>query len=252
MGKGFKAFILAGACAVGAWSSSASAAIQITGWSRNPVPPVVYGGYTIANLSAHEDGDAGRFLSTGFDTITSAPVSLYSYCADLLTGYNTYVNFVDSPISALIADAAKQSQLAALLVHGDALIAGAATADDARNISAALSISVWEIIYETGTSGYDVGTGNFIVNGDAAAPAVSLKANDYLTWSTNGTWTAPTSSVRALIPEFSDGLPLSQAQIFVTTSAIPEPSTWAMMLLAFGAVGSMLRRRARRQLLTAA
>jgi hypothetical protein len=44
---------------------------------------------------------------------------------------------------------------------------------------------------------------------------------------------------------------LSNAALFRTggTSAVPEPGTWAMMLLGFGAVGSSLRRRSRQSLL---
>lgn len=46
----------------------------------------------------------------------------------------------------------------------------------------------------------------------------------------------------------SNGQGSSNAQIFATGgSAVPEPATWAMMLLGFGAMGASLRRSRRRQ-----
>jgi hypothetical protein len=35
----------------------------------------------------------------------------------------------------------------------------------------------------------------------------------------------------------------STAAIFVLTAAVPEPATWAMMLLGFGGIGLAMRRR---------
>jgi hypothetical protein len=48
--------------------------------------------------------------------------------------------------------------------------------------------------------------------------------------------------------ESVSGTPSELAEIiddvsFVTVSAVPEPGTWAMMLLGFGAIGWSLRRR---------
>jgi hypothetical protein len=38
---------------------------------------------------------------------------------------------------------------------------------------------------------------------------------------------------------------------FAATSAVPEPTTWAMMLLGFGAVGYSMRQRSSARLQTA-
>jgi hypothetical protein len=49
-----------------------------------------------------------------------------------------------------------------------------------------------------------------------------------------------------------DGQGVSNAQIFATgqTPGVPEPSTWAMMLMGFGATGFAVRRSRRKALLT--
>jgi hypothetical protein len=45
----------------------------------------------------------------------------------------------------------------------------------------------------------------------------------------------------------TNGQGVSGAQIFATTPAVPEPATWAMMLLGFGGIGMAMRRsRSRR------
>lgn len=41
-----------------------------------------------------------------------------------------------------------------------------------------------------------------------------------------------------------DGFKLATANVYYVQSAVPEPATWAMMLVGFGAVGMAIRRRA--------
>lgn len=40
-------------------------------------------------------------------------------------------------------------------------------------------------------------------------------------------------------------------RVYITTAAVPEPTTWALMILGFGSVGAMLRNQRRRQVATA-
>jgi len=51
-------------------------------------------------------------------------------------------------------------------------------------------------------------------------------------------FSAPTNIIT-----LADGRGSSNAQIFATSSAVPEPSTWALMLLGFGGMGVAMRRR---------
>ena len=238
-----KAAVSVAVVAASLWGSSASAAVQITGWSRDPA--ALFGGFIVDNLGLNVTGDVGRFHATGFDTDTRQAVDYYSFCLDIATGFFTFVDFTDAPISAFLSDNPKQAQLAALLVHGNPLIDDASTAADASEISAALSLAVWEIIYEGATGGYDVTAGNFHVYGDAALPGVAGRANQYLSLASSGSWAAPASSIRALIPAVSSNGPLSQAQVYLST-AVPEPSVWGMMIAGFGAIGAVMRRQRRR------
>lgn len=54
----------------------------------------------------------------------------------------------------------------------------------------------------------------------------------------------------AVIAQFSNGTPAILAAGAAAISAVPEPATWAMMVLGFGAVGSSLRSRRRRLVVT--
>ena len=56
-------------------------------------------------------------------------------------------------------------------------------------------------------------------------------------------------SASMLTPDRNDGFKLSS--ITVSTPALPEPTTWAMLMIGFGAIGASLRRRKTAELLTA-
>ncbi|MEO6716269.1 MAG: PEPxxWA-CTERM sorting domain-containing protein, partial [Novosphingobium sp.] len=64
-------------------------------------------------------------------------------------------------------------------------------------------------------------------------------ANSYLANVQNNTWTGNAANVRVL----SSVTGWSQNQIYITSGGVPEPSTWAMMLLGFGMIGFAMRKR---------
>ncbi len=57
----------------------------------------------------------------------------------------------------------------------------------------------------------------------------------------NGAFYTPTANQPGFVPGFA------VTYHFISDSAVPEPATWAMMLIGFGAVGVTLRRRKRTQ-----
>jgi hypothetical protein len=54
---------------------------------------------------------------------------------------------------------------------------------------------------------------------------------------------AGTTSITVTGRTGANALGLSGAALFLTNGAVPEPATWAMMLLGFSAIGLVLRRR---------
>lgn len=71
-----------------------------------------------------------------------------------------------------------------------------------------------------------------------ATNAATTYVNSYFTSGTGGVLAFPTSLAadrQYLLTNFSD--------VALTSSAVPEPATWAMMLVGIGLAGAMMRRR---------
>ena len=108
--------------------------------------------------------------------------------------------------------------------------------------SAVTQLGVWEIIAESATNSWDLGTGNLKVTG--LASGVITQANQWLTASQNQSLSGYTLHV--LDPGAGN-----QVQAFVTHNpgssinepGVPEPATWGMIVVGFGLLGAALRRR---------
>jgi hypothetical protein len=185
--------------------------------------------YTLNNVGI------GRLKLSGTDAGTMSAVQFLTYCVDIFhtLGAGT---FTMPALSSYVTNPLKLTQLTALVSNADPLIAVASTATAKRNASAAVQLGVWEILYE-GSGTYNLGSGDFRVsNGDSAA--ARTLANTWLGNVTGGTWTpAPGKQLGFLYNA------RNQSQIFLT--GVPEPMTWAMMLLGFGLVGNAIRGNAK-------
>ena len=201
-------------------------------------PSSLFGGINVQSLGLSFGGEAGRFVLTGEDSSTLAVSTFKSFCIDVTTsffGYSPY-NIVTS--TAALPDAAQRARLAALLAYGNPLIDNAATPTQASQIATALALSVWEVVYDTNETAYDVGSGNFYASGDFT-PLIA-QSNGYLANVMDGTWAADVNRLRVLESVTGE----SQNQIFLAGS-VPEPTVWAMLILGFGVIGGALRRRRR-------
>lgn len=204
-------------------------------------PNAIFGGIHVTSLGLNFGGETGRFTLTGIDNDTNKALSFSSYCLDLTTALFTSVDFTIKPISSFFTDTTKRSQIAGLLVFADPLIALASNDVEKQQIAASIGLAIWEIVYETGNTGYTIGGGNFSVFGDFVA--LQSRADGYLANVLNGTWVASASRVSTLIAN-RDPNALSQDQIYLT--GVPEPATWLTMILGFAGIG-FAARTARRQ-----
>jgi PEP-CTERM motif len=215
-------------------ATPAQATLEITGFENDPGSKFV--GINIDSFGYRTGGTAGRFRLDVRDTVTFAPSTLYAFCIDVLTNLISYTPYSVSTSIPGFADPDKRAQLAAIMFNSNAVLNAALTQEDKDASSAALQVAIWEILYETGLSGYSVTDGNFWVYGDFE-PYIGL-TNSYLANVESGLWTGDPSTLRALVSDTGN----SQNLVF-QTAPVPEPATWALMLLGFGAVGAALRRR---------
>lgn len=215
-------------------AAPAQAAVELTGFTYDPGSKFV--GINVTSLGFRTGGTAGRFLVDARDTVTFAPSTFYAFCIDVTTSLFTYSPYSETTSIPGFSDPDKRAQLAAILFNSGATLDAALTQDDKDAASAALQVAIWEILYETGSSGYTVADGNFWVYGDFE-PHIGL-TNSYLANVESGLWEGDPSTLRALVSNTGT----SQNLVF-QTAPVPEPATWALMILGFGAVGAALRRR---------
>ncbi|PZU10360.1 PEPxxWA-CTERM sorting domain-containing protein [Sphingomonas sp.] len=210
-------------------AAGADAAVTITGVALDS-PGGVNGTitYTPSNPDYVANAAIGRIRLT-----TSTGDTLLSYCIDIFHNLTTGT-FTGGTVASAITDAGKVTKLSALLSNGEALVTDA-------DHSAAQQLAVWEIINE-GSGVYNLGAGDFFAS-NISANAVSL-ANSYLANVNNGVWAADPSLSLAVLTS-----PNNQTQLVFGASAakvlgsVPEPATWAMMLIGFGAIGGTMRAR---------
>ncbi|KQS04320.1 hypothetical protein ASG11_08710 [Sphingomonas sp. Leaf357] len=239
-----KKLMIAAATFAAALGSSAGNAQSINVTSWNWSPGLVVGDvrrYTPSspNYLALDNTGIGQFELVG-TTSYNMPVDIFSYCIDLYTsmstGSYTYVTG-----STIVPDASRRQQLGALLSHSATELANA-TGDQKTIVSAATQMAVWEIVYETATTPFNVTGGDFRVgNFQSSGTYVNLAAsqslaNQYLGNVASGSW----QFLSNYQLNYLFGNNQRQSQVFAV--AVPEPATWGMMILGFGLIGMFLRR----------
>ena len=243
---GFKRVLAAMAATVAAAAipASASASVTISGISGNPgfeTGRVIYtpGGIGGAGGPTSRNLYIGRIRLTGIDNSTLAPVTFDSYCIDIFN----YLQAGSFELQAFaMEDPVKQAQLRTLLSYTAGFIDAAATPLQAKDTSAAIQMAVWEIVNESGTSGYSLGGGLFRIATDwgSVVPNARGLAQSYL--DNMGGWTADNNYRLRMMTAIN---PVNnQRQVFLA-AAVPEPSAWALMILGFGLVGGAMRARRR-------
>lgn len=239
--------------------SAAHAAINITGISGDPgfrsgALHYTGSGGALPNGQTSMAANVGQIRLTGTDTATSQSVSFLTYCIDIFD----YVATGLFNVASFSFDVAKEQALKVLMtntagaigaVDGTALTA-AQKAEQKKNVSAAIQMAVWEVAFETAGNPFSTTAGDFWMNGsgltglNGGASSAQALAQGYLANLNSGTWSQvdPNWTLRMLVPQDAAN---NQTQVFLVSSPVPEPATWAMLILGFGVVGGALRRRRR-------
>lgn len=106
----------------------------------------------------------------------------------------------------------------------------------------AFQIALWEIVRETAGNPLNLNTGNVFFNaGSDSIPGMLGLAGSYVA-AIDGT--GPKARNLRVLSNGTFGVQGSGSQDLVVQS-VPEPASWAMLIVGFGIVGAVARRRAR-------
>lgn len=235
------AVLASAACAGG----PAAASVTISSISGNPgyqTGRIIFtpGGIGGSPSNTAQNLYVGRNRMTGIDNSTMAAVTFDAYCIDI---FNWLQKGTFDLQAFSLPNALKQAQLEKLLGYTATFIDSASTAAEKTNIAAAIQMAVWEIVNEAGAGGYSLDNGLFQVGatyGTVVSSGSRTRAQGYL--NDLSSWASPSGykyrMMTAINPQNN------QRQVFLA-AAVPEPATWAMLILGFGIVGGAMRARRR-------
>jgi hypothetical protein len=210
---------------------------------------------------SNEGGGAGGIVVSLTDTTTNTTSMLTVWCSDISNYLSTPATYTLDTLSSNIGASTypaftagtvgttKVNQVNALLT---AMANGLISPVNAV-ASAALQAAIWEVIYETGDSGYNVTAGTFFVgsyNGDDVS-AVEADANQYLSNVELGTWAANAGATVEQLQPAPFGSD-NQSLIYLATSStqsqsvkvVPEPGSLVLLATGLAGLAALRRRRA--------
>ncbi|MES2290647.1 MAG: PEPxxWA-CTERM sorting domain-containing protein [Pseudomonadota bacterium] len=173
----------------------------------------------------------GEFKLTGTEVGSGTAATFYTYCVDIMHALSVPGVFDIKPLSQMYTG------VTATNVNKILANTNATNATEA----AAIQLALWEVTFETSGS-FNVNSGAFNITGGDSGAARTL-ANTYL--SNLGTWNVSSTQTAQLLYN-----PNLQSQVYL--APVPEPTTWAMMIVGFGAVGATMRIRRRAGAMVAA
>lgn len=166
----------------------------------------------------------GQFKLTGAYTPTGGSAAFITYCVDIFNALTVPGTFDLKPLSQMYSGV-RATNINKILANTNPMNA---------TQSAAVQLALWEVAFETAGT-LDVTGGAFNVTGGNSGAARTL-ANSYL--ANLGSWNVSATHNARLLYD-----PRRQSQVYM--APVPEPATWAMMILGFGIVGAAMRARRR-------
>lgn len=207
---------------------NAVSTIHGSSYSAEVNAPGVGGGWNDVRLSPQ--------TITG--TLDGVAVTLKAFCIDLAQTSGSGIFGVKTLAEYLGTDTGRKYDAITALVNGYGASSNSALVD------AAVQLAIWEAFYETSNS-FDVAKNGF-------------KSQD---WSDENRYgSAVKNAANTYLKGLGDITINPNLQLFVATNskkqdllyfvemppAVPEPATWAMMIMGLGMVGASMRRRAGR------
>jgi hypothetical protein len=186
-----------------------------------------------------EGAKVGRIRLVGTDQNNNA-VSLPVYCVDVKDWLGNGT-FTETTLDTLSFSATQLSNVVKFLTYVDS---GPTPLVNSAVTSAAAQLGVWEILNETGSWGLTSGS-FYVTQYDSASIFTAAALAD--TWL--GTLATNTLTTHGNVLTVLDPGHGNQTQAFIragsegtVTPGVPEPTTWAMIVLGFGVLGAALRR----------
>lgn len=237
--RGFRTLSTAAIVAAGVFTAQPAAAdiIEINNWWAGAGAVTIdftgtnwHDGSTVTGL--HEYAGAGGFKTYNLTADPSKQNAFQSFCVDIFSSFGFSVTSNDTLQPATVISSKAAADLGLLYSNHHAQIDS--TSSSAVNESA-FQLAVWEIVNEQSV-GYDLSGGDFKASGTGASLAqqwLSELTGNYQ----NSRYTASIWTVDSMISG------RGYAQDVVVFTAVPEPETYAMMLVGLGLLGFSARRK---------
>jgi hypothetical protein len=183
------------------------------------------------NLS--ETGGSGGFKTYDLSTDPNKQNAFQSFCVDIFDSFSFVVDSNDTKLPATIISSQAATDLGRLYTnHHDAVDS---TSSSAENESA-FQLAVWEIVNEQSKGAYSLSSGAFTAKGTGSALAEQWLSELGIASASN--YSANIWAVQSMITQGK-----GYAQDIVVFAPVPEPQTYAMMLVGLGLLGFSARRK---------
>lgn len=209
------------------WAGSGAVTIDFTGVNWHD-------GSTVTGL--HEYGGSGGFKTYDLTTDPTKQNAFQSFCVDIFHSFSFTVESSDTlKPAATVISATAAADLGRLYTNHQADISSTSSSADSES---AFQLAVWEIVNEKSGS-YSLNAGGFKASGTGASTA-QIWLNQLATPSASN-YAANIWTVQSMLstPHFKGEYP----QDLVVFAPVPEPQTYAMMLVGLGLLGVSLRRK---------